>query len=57
MKIEMKKWEVERIKEIVGDILDFWMYDLIEMESSSSSHKMGMSVETFLENLERKLTE
>ena len=55
MEVKMEKWEVERVKEKISKILEFWMYDLISMKSSTSSHEMGLSTETFLEQLEREL--
>jgi hypothetical protein len=54
MKIEMKKWEIERIKEIISDVLEFWQHDTITAENSSG-HKLSMSTKTFLEHLERAL--
>lgn len=50
----MKQWEVERIKEIVGNILQFWSYDLIDVHDGNG-RRMGMSVKTFLEALDREL--
>ena len=47
----MEDWEIERIKEKIGKVLEFWMYEFIEV-STKSGRKMSMSVKTFLENLE-----
>lgn len=54
MKIELQNWEVQRIKDIVGRVLDLYMYDSIEV-STSGGHAMSMSTKTFLESLERDL--
>jgi len=54
MKVEMEQWEIERIKEKVAKVLDFWKYDFIEV-GNESGHKMSMSKKTFLEQLEREL--
>ena len=50
----MEQWEIERIKEKVGKVLDFYMYDFIKMEGDAG-HAMSMSIKTFLEELEREL--
>lgn len=56
MKIEMKQWEIERVKEIVGKVLDFWAYKYIEMSSDDTGGAtLSMSTVTFLEQLEREL--
>ncbi len=53
MRVDLHKWEVERVKNIVAGILDFYQYDSIEVRSEHNA--MSMSIETFLENLERDL--
>lgn len=55
MKVEMKQYEIERVKEIISKILEFWMYDSISMKSSTSTHQLSMTKEVFIENLEREL--
>ena len=55
MKVEMKKWEIERVKEKIGEILQFWAYSLIEVKDGSG-RSMSMSIKTFLEQLEEKLS-
>ena len=54
MQVEMKQWEVERVKEIVSDILDLRMYDSVEAKTYGG-RLISMSKKTFLESLERSL--
>lgn len=56
MKTEMKKWEIERIGEIISDILQLWNYDFIEV-NDGHGRAMSMSKETFLEKLEKELSD
>lgn len=54
MKVEMKKWEIERIKEIIAKILEFYAYDTISAKNSSGG-ELSMSTTVFFEQLEREL--
>jgi hypothetical protein len=54
MRTSIHKWEVERIKEIVSEILQLWCYNSISAEDSCGA-KISMSAKTFLEHLERDL--
>ena len=50
----MEQWEIERIKEKIGKVLEFWMYDSINMKDDTG-RQLSMSTKSFLEQLEREL--
>lgn len=54
MKVSIEQWEIERVKEKVGRILDFTQYDFIET-NDGHGRSLGMSIEEFLKQLDREL--
>lgn len=54
MRVEMKQWEIERVKEIVSKLLEFYIYEFIEA-NDGNGRSISMSTKTFLEQLEREL--
>lgn len=54
MRIQMKNWEVERIKEIVSDVLELWSGNYIEVNDGCGNFR-SMSKETFLKELDKEL--
>ena len=53
MKVTMEKWEVERVKKIISDILQLWSHDTITAGDDNGS--VSMSTKTFFEALESDL--
>ena len=56
MKTTMKQWEIERIKEIVSDVLELWSGEFIEVNNGNGNAR-SMSIKTFLQDLERALNQ
>jgi hypothetical protein len=50
----MKNWEIERIKEIVSDVLELWSGEFIEVNDSHGNGR-SMSIETFMKDLDARL--
>lgn len=54
MKVQMENWEVERVKEIVSDVLELWSVEFIEVGDGEGTGR-SMSKETFLKSLDEEL--
>ena len=54
MQTIMKNWEIQRIKEILSNVLHLSQYDFISA-SSKDGYKMSMSKEHFLRRVEEEL--
>lgn len=52
----MKNWEVERVKEIVSDVLELWSGEFIDV-GDGNGRSRSMSKQTFLEALDKELRE